>query len=143
MHTLGLDRVLIATPNLDDAVESFEGPLDLSFGDRIDPPDEPVTNRMSDGGVEFVTSDDDDSPVGRFLADRGPGLYALAFEVADLDAARDHLAERDCEPIGETKMGAFRELFYHPGDFEGTLVVLTEYDHRHPAEIAIHGGYDE
>lgn len=136
MQVLGIDRVLVATHDIDDSTATFTDALGLSFGERIDPPDEPVANRMSGVGLEFVSTDDPDSAVGRFLDRRGPGLYAVAFEVADLDAARRHLEERDVEPVGDVELAAFRELFYHPGDFAGVLVVLTEYDHRHPAESA-------
>jgi 4-hydroxyphenylpyruvate dioxygenase-like putative hemolysin len=139
VHVLDLDRVLVATPALDRSVETFEEYLGLSFGDRIAPTDDPVTNRMSAVGVEFVTGEAD-SAVATFLDEHGPGLYAIALEVADLEAAGEHLADRDVDPIHETRMGSFRELFYHPADFEGTLLVLTEYDHRHPAEIASTGG---
>ena len=138
MQVLGIDRVLIATPSLDDSVETFEERLGLSFGALIDPPGEPVANRMSSIGVEFVTGDRG-SEVARFVDEHGPGLYALALEVADLDAARDHLASAGIEPVDETGAGSLRELFYHPSSFEGTLLTLTEYDHRHPAEIATRG----
>ncbi|WP_435348578.1 VOC family protein [Haloarchaeobius sp. HRN-SO-5] len=139
MQVLGIDRVLVATADIDDSVARFEELLDLSFGSLIDPPGEPAANRMSASGIEFVTTDDEDSAVGRFLAERGPGLYALALEVTDLDAARERLAEKGVEPIGEMDVADFRELFYHPSSFEGALLVLTEYDHRHPAEIAARG----
>lgn len=142
MQVLAIDRVLVATHDIDASVETFEDRLGLSFGGRIDPPDQPVANRTSSVGVEFVAGEDD-SAVGRFLDERGPGVYALALEVADLDAARDHLAERGVDPVDETAVGTFRELFYHPDDFEGVLLVLTEYDHRHPAEIAATAGSRE
>ena len=135
MNVLGIDRVLIATSEIDPAVESFDGLLDLDFGACIDPTDTAITNRMSSVGVEFVTGEEG-SAVGRFLAERGPGLYALALRVADLDAAREHLADQGVEPIDSMTVNAFRELYYHPREFEGTLLVLAEYDAPHPAEIA-------
>lgn len=135
MQVLGIDRVLIATPDLDDSVDVFEERLELSFGDRIDPAEEPVANRTSSVGVEFVTGEPG-SAVARYVEEHGRGLFAVALEVADLDAARDHLAASGIEPVDETSAGSLRELFYHPSHFEGTLLALTEYDHRHPAEIA-------
>lgn len=145
MQVLAIDRVLVATHDIDDSAATFTDALGLSFGERIDPPGESVANRMSSVGLEFVATDDPDSAVGRFLDRNGPGVYAVAFEVADLDAARDHLADRGLDPIGEVHLAEFHELFYHPREFEGVLVVLTEYDHRHPAESASHrslGGDD-
>jgi len=136
MQVLGIDRVLVATEHIDESAATFADALGLTFGERIDPPGEAVSNRMSGVGLEFVSTEDPESAVGRFLDRNGPGVYAVAFEVADLDAARRHLAERGVEPIGEVALEEFRELFYHPGEFEGVLVVLTEYEHRHPAESA-------
>lgn len=138
MQVLGLDRVLVATDDVDDSAGVFAELLGLSFGTRIDPPGEAVANRISRVGLEFVTAEDPESPIGRFLASNGPGLYAVAFEVADLGEARTHLDTRGVEPVGEMHLEQFHELFYHPGEFEGVLVVLTEYEHRHPAESASH-----
>lgn len=140
MQVLGIDRVLVATPDLDESADRFADLLGLSFGARIDPPDQPAANRMSPSGIEFVTADDPESPVGRFLDEHGPGLYALALEVADLDAARDRLADRGVDPVEEVHLNDFRELFYHPADFEGTLLVLTAYDVPHRAEVAARDG---
>lgn len=142
MQVLGIDRVLIATPAIEASVETFEELLGLSFGERIDPDGEPVTNRTSAVGVEFVTGDPG-SPVAEFIEENGPGLYALALEVADLDVARRHLAAADVEPVAEMGAGSLRELFYHPSAFAGTLLVLTEYDHRHPAELAAREELDD
>lgn len=140
MHVLGVDRVLIATPDVDGAVDTFEDLLGVSFGARIDPPDEPVTNRMSAAGIELVAPEGEDSPVGRFLAREGPGLYAVSVRVADLAAARDELAAKGVDPVAETDVEGYAELFYHPDSFEGALLVLCEYDATHPAEPAARAG---
>lgn len=140
MQVLGIDRVLIATPDLDGSVGRFEELLGLSFGSRVDPADVPLANRTSRSGVEFVTSDDPDSAVGRFLAEHGPGVYAVVLEVADLEAARAELSDRGVDPVAEMAVGEFREVFYHPSTFEGTLLGLAAYDH--PAELALRAGGD-
>lgn len=139
MQVLGIDRVLVATADMDDSVDRFEEVLGLSFGHRIDPADMDVANRTSSIGVEFV-SGDEGSAVAEFVAENGPGLYALALEVADLEAAREHLAGRGIEPLESVDVGRFHELFYHPAAFEGVLLVLTEYDYDHPVEVATAAG---
>jgi len=94
-----------------------------------------VANRTSSSGIEFV-SGDEGSAVAEFVAERGPGLYALALEVTDLEAARDALAEHGIDPIESVAVGHFHELFYHPSAFEGILLVLTEDDYARPVEVA-------
>lgn len=118
IQVIGIDRVLIATANLDDSVESFEEYLGLSFGDWIDLGHEPAANRTSTIGVKFITGEPG-SAVARYVDENGPGLYALALEVADLDAVRDHLAAAGIEPVDETAARSLRELFYHPSAFGG------------------------
>ncbi|WP_254533056.1 VOC family protein [Natrinema gelatinilyticum] len=132
---LDIDRVLVATDDLEESASSFENLLGLSFGATVDPPGEPVANRTSQVGLEFV-SGENGSAIESFLGTNGPGLYALSLEVADADAAREALAKRGVEPIDEMAFEGFRELFYHPSSFEGVLLVLTEYDRPHPAESA-------
>lgn len=70
-----------------------------------------------------------DSPIGRFLARRGPGIHHICYRVADLDAALRSCRERgytlvDQEPrIGA---GGCRIAFIHPKSTNGILIELTE-----------------
>ena len=47
---------------------------------------------LGTGRVELVTPTDDDTPVGRFLARRGPGMHHVAYEAGDLLTALGELA---------------------------------------------------
>jgi len=79
--------------------------------------------------VQLLQPLDGSTPVGRFLERNGEGLHHIAFQVADIEAALAHLAERgvrlvDTEPrIGG---GGHRIAFAHPEAFAGTLVELVE-----------------
>ena len=70
-----------------------------------------------------------DSPVGRFLVERGQGLHHIALAVPDIEAALEHLAGTgarlvDTEPrVGG---GGHRIAFVHPAALAGTLVELVE-----------------
>jgi methylmalonyl-CoA/ethylmalonyl-CoA epimerase len=146
MDVLEVDRVIIATPELNETAALFGDLLDVSFGGLLEPTtesdegDQSVANRISPTGLELVTTCGDDGEVARFLDENGPGLYAVSFRVADLDAARESLADRGVEPVGEYRKGAFAELFYHPREFAGAFVILAEYDETHPAETAAERG---
>ena len=78
--------------------------------------------------VELLEAVDDDSPIGKFVARRGPAIHHICFEVDDLDAALDRcraagIALLDDEP----RMGAEGKpiAFLHPASTGGVLIELT------------------
>lgn len=139
MHIWDIDRVMIAVPDIDAATARFEQQLGLSFDDPVLSTIElPAGVQRSDvafshPGVEFV-SPRENNEVARFLDEYGPGLFGLVFRVADLDAAEADLAEQGIDPIASDDPGTARERHYHPNDFTGTYVILTEYSHPGFAE---------
>lgn len=143
MHVLGLDRVVLVAPDLDETADQFADNLGLAFSDRLQPTTETAAGAqamdmvVSAAGVEIITPRDADSEIARFLEENGPGLYALSLRVADLDAAEAELADRGLEPVGEFEFAAFRERFYHPAAFGGAFVILAEYDAPHPVATAL------
>lgn len=73
----------------------------------------------------------DDTPVGRFLARHGEGLHHVAYAVADIEAALEHLRSVGAELVDETpRIGGrgARIAFVHPADMAGTLVELVELE---------------
>ena len=78
--------------------------------------------------VELLETDDPESPVGRFLASRGPGIHHLAFEVPDLEAAVARVDALGLRRLGEPRPGADgkRIVFLHPKDTGGVLVEILE-----------------
>lgn len=135
MQIIGIDRVVVATPDLNRTAERFEELLGLPFGEAIEPDTDTVrgqqalASRISPANIDLVAPRSEANEVARFLEEQGSGLYALAFQVADLEEAREHLADKDVEPVGRIDWADFSELFYHPQDFEGVFVLLAEYPH--------------
>lgn len=134
---LDVDRVIVATPNLEEAVEQFER-LGLSFGEHLEfgVGDETLSARLEETGVDVLTPAGN-GEIRTYLDEHGPGLYGLALRVADLDAARADLAEQGVEPFQSYTEGSFEEYFYHPRDFAGVMVILCEYDAPHSLEAAL------
>jgi methylmalonyl-CoA epimerase len=134
MDVLGIDRVIVAAPDLQDAVSQFER-LGLSFPDPKDAQTESPAGiqRMqltyADPGVEILTPEDDENAVATFIDENGPGLYGFVLRVDDLKAAKRELEADGVEPIAEEGSEAAPEAFYHPKDFAGVFLILTEYDH--------------
>jgi methylmalonyl-CoA/ethylmalonyl-CoA epimerase len=80
--------------------------------------------------VELLEADAADSPIGRFVAKRGPGIHHVCFAVDDLDGALERCRAAGIRLIDETpRIGAEgkRIAFLHPSATGGVLVELTEY----------------
>jgi methylmalonyl-CoA epimerase len=84
---------------------------------------------FGDSEVELLEPLQADSPIGRFLAKRGPGLHHICYRVADLDQALSRCRELGYSLVDEsprTGAGGRRIAFLHPKSTSGTLIELTE-----------------
>jgi methylmalonyl-CoA epimerase len=125
----GIHHVGLAVADLDAAIETY-GTL---FGGVVEHrgavPDQGVEAAsvlVGSGRVELVTPLADDTPVGRFLARRGPGMHHLAYEVDDVLVALRELEDEGAQLIDERPhRGLFglEVAFVHPDAVHG---VLTE-----------------
>ena len=80
--------------------------------------------------VELLEAESDDSPIGKFVAKRGPGIHHVCFAVDDLDDTLDRCRAAGLRLIDETpRIGAEgkRIAFLHPSATGGVLVELSEY----------------
>jgi methylmalonyl-CoA/ethylmalonyl-CoA epimerase len=79
--------------------------------------------------VELLEAQHPDTPIGKFVAKRGPGIHHICFAVDDLDGTLARCREAGLRLIDETpRLGAEgkRIAFIHPSATGGTLVELTE-----------------
>jgi methylmalonyl-CoA/ethylmalonyl-CoA epimerase len=80
--------------------------------------------RVGTGRVELLEPLEDDTPVGRFLAKRGPGMHHVAYEVDDVAAALAGLSDEGVELIDDQpREGLFglEVAFIHPDSVHGVL----------------------
>jgi methylmalonyl-CoA epimerase len=100
-----------------------EVPLSDSDGAKI------VGLAAGDSLVELLEAESPDSPIGKFVAKRGPGIHHICFAVDDLDGALQRCRDAGLRIIDETpRPGAEgkRVAFLHPSATAGVLVELTE-----------------
>jgi len=120
----------IAVPDLAAAVAFYRdvlglepGPAEQADGATI------VSLPFGESEVELLQPLDPDTPVGRFLARRGPGIHHICYRVADLDAALDACRRAGYQLIDEVPRqgaGGHRIAFVHPKATAGILLELTE-----------------
>ena len=132
-----IDHIGIAVEDLDAALALFEGTFGMSAVHRETVEEQGVEAVLLDVGenhVELLRPLADDTPVGRFLAKRGPGLHHVAYQVAEIDAALAQLRERGVRLIDETpRIGirGSRVAFLHPSASGGVLTELVEPANLH------------
>ncbi len=131
MEVRGIHHLGVAVEDLDEALETYE----RLFGAQLEHRDtvpaqgvEAASVRLGAGRVELLASLGEDTPVGKFLAKRGPGMHHVAYEVADVRSALDGLARKGAELIdGEPREGLFglQVAFLHPDAAHGVLSELV------------------
>jgi methylmalonyl-CoA/ethylmalonyl-CoA epimerase len=127
VETSGIHHVGVAVADLDEAVRTYE----RLFGGRLehrarveDQGVEAATMRVGDGRIELLAALGSETPVGRFLANRGPGMHHVAYAVDDVAAAVADLAAEGAELIdAQPRRGLFglEVAFVHPDSVHGVL----------------------
>jgi methylmalonyl-CoA epimerase len=125
----GIHHVGVAVVDLDEAIQTY-GRL---FGARVECRDslaeqgvEAAALMVGEGRIELLAPTGEDTPVGRFLAKRGPGMHHVALETDDVEAALRELSAAGAQLVDEKPRRGLYGLqvaFVHPDAVHG---VLTE-----------------
>ena len=121
---IAVEDIARILPFYRDILGLAEVPLDDADGARIS------GLAAGDSLVELLQPNESASPIGKFLARRGPGIHHICFAVDDLTATLDRCRTAGIQLIDETpRLGAEgkRIAFLHPRSTGGVLVELTEY----------------
>jgi methylmalonyl-CoA/ethylmalonyl-CoA epimerase len=127
-----LDHVGIATQDLEAAVDHYRRAFGIEPVHRERVEDQGVEEVMFRAGssyIQLLGALGPDTPVGKFLAKRGPGLHHVGYRVADVSAALERLRELGLELIDEKPRPGSRGTtvaFVHPKGFGGVLVELVQ-----------------
>jgi methylmalonyl-CoA epimerase len=127
-----IDHVGIAVEDLDAAVERYSRlfGIEPAHRERVESQGvEEVLFRVGTSYVQLLGALGPDTPVGRFLAKRGPGVHHVAYRVEDVEAAMAQLKERNVQLIDEEPRSGSRGTtiaFVHPSGMGGVLVELVQ-----------------
>ena len=127
-----IDHVSVAVEEMDAALELYRDSLGLPLAHREIVEEQGVDAALLDvgeGHVELLAPLGPDTPVGKYLQRRGPGLHHVAYAVADIDAELDRLRGAGLRLIDETPRTGIRNsrvAFVHPGALGGVLTEIVE-----------------
>src|SRR6478735_75460 len=115
-----IDHVGVAVEDLDAAIALHEATYDMELVHRETVAEQGVEAVLLDVGenhVELLRPLSEDTPVGKFLAKRGPGLHHVAYQVEDIDATLAALRAAGVRLIDEAPRAGIRGsrvAFLHP-----------------------------
>jgi methylmalonyl-CoA/ethylmalonyl-CoA epimerase len=127
-----IDHIGIATRRLEEGLAVWRDALGLRIDSTEEIAEQGVRVAMLAVGethVELLEALTPDSPVGKFLAKRGPGIHHIALEIDDIAASLKELKNKGARLIDETpRVGAGGCLvaFVHPSSTDGVLLELVQ-----------------
>jgi methylmalonyl-CoA/ethylmalonyl-CoA epimerase len=128
IHHLG-----VAVEDLDEALDTYGRLFGAELEQRDTVPDQGVEAafvRVGESRVELLAALGDESPVGKFLSKRGPGMHHVAYEVANLPDELARLRSEGVELIDpEPRHGLYglEVAFVHPDAVHGVLSELVSH----------------
>src|SRR3712207_4590006 len=132
-----IDHIGVAVEDLDAGIALYEGTFGMKLVHR-----ETVTERgvdavlldVGENHVELLAPLGDDTPVGKFLAKKGPGLHHVAYQTTDIEAALRAARDAGLRLIDEAPRTGIRNsrvAFLHPGASGSVLTEIVQPAEAH------------
>ena len=124
-----VDHVAIAVNSIAEALKNYEKILKIDNVDIEDVPTERVKVailKLQDTRIELMEPTADDSPIKKFLTDRGEGIHHIAVTADDIENDVERAIANGTRMIGNIRTGSYgrKITFIHPKSMNG---VLTEF----------------
>lgn len=126
-----INHIGIAVPELESAIEQYKT-MGFEYHGSEEVVEQKVKTAFFEVGeshIELLEATEEDSPIGKFLAKRGPGVHHICVQVDDIEAALAHYREAGMRLINETPVigaGGHKVAFVHPKSTQGVLLELLE-----------------
>ena len=131
-----VDHIGVAVEDIDASLELYERDYGMTLVHRETVAEQGVEAVLLDVGenhIELLAATGPDTPVGKFIAKKGPGMHHVAYQVDDIEAALAALKEAGLKLIDETPRTGIRNsrvAFLHPKTAGGLLTEIVQ-----PAEL--------
>jgi methylmalonyl-CoA/ethylmalonyl-CoA epimerase len=124
-----VDHVAIAVNSVNEALKNYEKILKIDKIDIEEVPTERVKVailRLEDTRIELMEPTAEDSPIKKFLIDRGEGIHHIAITADDIENDVERASANGTRMIGNIRTGSYgrKITFIHPKSMNG---VLTEF----------------
>ena len=124
-----VDHVAIAVNNLSEALKNYEKILKIDKIEIEEVPTERVKVailKLEDTRIELMEPTADDSPIKKFLTERGEGIHHIAITADDIERDVERAITSGTRMIGNIRTGSYgrKITFIHPKSMNG---VLTEF----------------
>ncbi len=132
-----IDHIGVAVSDLEAEIARYEATYGMALVHRETVAEQGVEAVLFDVGenhVELLAPLGDDTPVGKFLAKRGPGIHHVAYQVTDIQATLDTLRADGVRLIDETPRTGIRGssvAFLHPAATGGVLTEIVQPAEAH------------
>ncbi len=131
MTAYRVDHIGIAVRSIDQALDVYRAlGLEVARRERVKSQGvEAAFLPVGESRLELLEPTSEDSPVGKFLSRKGPGLHHICFAVPDIERALEDLARRGFRLVNRAPVeGAQgkRVAFLHPEAGQGVLLELSE-----------------
>ncbi len=126
-----VDHIAIAVNNVEESLKTFEKVLKVKKKDVMDVYNEKVKVAMlelENSRIELLEPLSDDSPISKFLKERGEGIHHIAINTTEFNNVIENIRENDIKIIGGVREGSYgrKITFIHPKSLHGVLMELCE-----------------
>ena len=127
-----IDHIGVAVEDLDASIALYETTFGMTLVHRETVTEQGVEAVLLDVGenhIELLAATGPDTPVGKFIAKKGPGMHHVAYQVDDIEATLAALKEAGLRLIDETPRTGIRNsrvAFLHPGASGSVLTEIVQ-----------------
>ncbi len=126
-----IDHIAIAVNNVEESLKTFEKVLKIKRKEIMNVYNEKVKVAMlelENSRIELLEPLSDDSPISKFLKDRGEGIHHIAVNTTEFNNVINSIKESNIKLIGGVREGSYgrKITFIHPKSLHGVLMELCE-----------------
>ena len=126
-----VDHIAIAVNNVKEALKNYQNILNIDKIDIEEVPNEKVRVvmlKLEDSRIELMEPMTDDSPISKFLKDKGEGIHHIAITADNIEDDIERAKKNGIRFLGEIRSGSYgrKITFIHPKSLNGVLAELCQ-----------------
>lgn len=126
-----IDHIAIAVNDLEPALVNFKNVLTVDHVDLEDVPAEKVKVailKLGDTKIELLQPTVDDSPISKFLTEKGEGIHHLAITADEIEKDVERASSNGAKILGGIRSGSYgrKITFIHPKSVNGVLMEICQ-----------------